>query len=252
MTLNDICRALVRMNTPESLMHRAVLAAMFQGVGRAEETQCLSTSLLSHCPTEQAPINNWPNKKTGKEVFMPFFPMSPKLPHGWGACFYHGLASFLVTARGELKSDGDEPDWIFNYYRQLSPASVASVITKVIRQFVETIEGVTVDMTSHGLRAGAADTMAFNLHCHIVAIIMRGDWDWKGECQLFGYLTAKLYLALAGKALAYWPDCRQKVTPPRLDTVLDNLPREEQDKVRRLCYMLFEDCPEYFHTTVSF
>jgi len=44
---------------------------------------------------------------------------------------------------------------------------------------------------------------AFNVFVTPVEIISRGGWEFKGECNdVFSYLTKKLHVSHAGKALA--------------------------------------------------
>jgi len=59
-------------------------------------------------------------------------------------------------------------------------------------------------MLSHDIRVGATDDMgAFNVFVTLVEIISRGGWEFKGECNdVFSYLTKKLHVSHAGKALA--------------------------------------------------
>ena len=35
----------------------------------------------------------------------------------------------------------------------------------------------------------------------IIDVIPRGDWDWEGECSIFGYLTNRVHVSTAGKGL---------------------------------------------------
>jgi hypothetical protein len=46
-----------------------------------------------------------------------------------------------------------------------------------------TIPELTADMTAHEIRHGASDQMSRNRFCVIMAIVARGDWDWKGDFQ---------------------------------------------------------------------
>jgi hypothetical protein len=60
------------MNTPSSILDRAVVATLFQAMGRSIEVACLSFPLLRYDSTEEAIRHMWPDVKNATEVNMPF------------------------------------------------------------------------------------------------------------------------------------------------------------------------------------
>jgi hypothetical protein len=245
--LTEIGRQLIKMNTASSILDRAVIATLFQAMGRSIEVACLSFPLLRYDSTEEAIRNMWPDVKNASEVNMPFYPMSPSLgkQNSYCACCLHAIGSFLAT--GTVGVGGDCSDFMFPEYANLDSNSVSGRLTTLLHKLVPLIPELTADMTIHDLRNGSADESAFNEHCPVWATIARGNWDWKGDCQVFHYFSKKLFLSLAGKALGLWKDCRQHVTPPRLQDVLASLSSEMAAKLLIFSRVLFENCPPYFH-----
>jgi hypothetical protein len=264
--LCEIGRFLVKENSLDSIHDRAVLASMFQACGRPSETSNLCVEFLTFDSTDQTIYNDWPETKTGTSVHMPFYPMNPNRlgRHlAYGGCFYNAIAGYLATA-GNLKSsqkeDGqDGPVFFFSKLATIAENSVAKKYTNLLHRLskatvtvgkeVFSIPELTPDMTAYDIRHGAADQMSLNRHCVIMAIVARGDWDWKGDCLAFGYVTKKLYLSLGGKALADVDICSQLVTPPLLRTVYAHADFSDdlKSKIRFMVILIFENCPEYFH-----
>ena len=98
----------------------------------------------------------------------------------------------------------------------MADGGASSKASRIMKALVPHVNGLENKMTAHGLHVGASDDMAFNVYCHIVDMIYRGNWDLKGDCQIFNYLTNKLHVSRAGKALAGWPDCCMAVASPSL------------------------------------
>ena len=86
--------------------------------------------------------------------------------------------------------------------------------TRIFRSILGEVNGLLTVHTSHGIRVGATDDMAFNITTSIVDAIYRGGWDFTGDCTMFTYMTKKLHNLRGGKALAGWRDCAQDVSAP--------------------------------------
>jgi hypothetical protein len=235
-----IGRYLVKMNTIDSIMDRSGLSSLFQACGRAGETMNLCLSFLRWDSTEKAIYNDWPDVKTAESVCMPMYPMSPKMGRqvAYGGCYYMSKACYLIT-KGHFSYTEEGADFLYEY-NNMDDNSLANRFTTLLHKISGnqlTVQGeefgvdeLTADMTAQDIRHGATDEMAMNQYCVIMAIVARGNWDWKGDCLAFSYATKKLFLAFGGKAIGDWTDCRQLVTPPRLEEVYDQLSAEMVDK----------------------
>ena len=69
---------------------------------------------------------------------------------------------------------------------------------------------------------GACDDMAMNMTCHLISIIARGNWQLARECTMFIYLTYKLHINSAGRALAGFEDTKKKVHSPNLSAIRED------------------------------
>lgn len=81
------------------------------------------------------------------------------------------------------------------------------------------------------MRVGSVDDMAMNMTCHLVSIIARGNWQLARDCTLFIYLTYKLHVNSAGRALAGFEDTRKMVHSPNLDAIKDETNADLLEKV---------------------
>jgi hypothetical protein len=61
---------------------------------------------------------------------------------------------------------------------------------------------------------------------------------WEGDCMIFGYVTKKLFVSLAGKALSAYKNLRAKVATPRLEVARTNFP-DLAEKLDKLAFRLF-------------
>ena len=64
--------------------------------------------------------------------------------------------------------------------------------------------------------------MAMNMTCHLISIIARGNWQLARECTMFIYLTYKLHINSAGRALAGFEDTKKKVHSPNLSAIRED------------------------------
>ena len=78
---------------------------------------------------------------------------------------------------------------------------------------------------------GSCDDMAMNMTCHLISIIARGNWQLARECTMFIYLTYKLHINSAGRALAGFEDTKKKVYSPNLSAIREDDPDGVLDKV---------------------
>jgi hypothetical protein len=131
------------------------------------------------------------------------------------------------------------PDWLFPSMTGLAEGGASSKASRILKELVGKVEGLLQEHASHGLRDGSADDIAFNYLVHGVCMISRGDWDWTGECQLFGYLTKSVHVAIAVKALGSWADPRKKVSAPTIEIVV-----EGKKKLLQFAHGLFIFAPE--------
>lgn len=108
-----------------------------------------------------------------------------------------------------------------------SDGGVASKVSKIVASMIGKVEGVVEGMTGHSIRHGVADDMVFNLTVTIMDAIMRGGWDLKAECLIFGYITKNLFIYKAGLAIAGYGDCTFDAKSPTVRAFLN--PTNEAD-----------------------
>lgn len=231
--LTRIAEHLLKKGTAASMEERAVLLTLYHAVGRGGEVSTTNFDLMQWDEDDEALWTIWNQVKTGRCGDISMHPDA----ENYKMCVLHALACYIITAGGKLKStDLEAPDWLFPSFYDLAEGGASSKASRILKNLVGTVEGLEESHAGHGLRAGSCDDMATNHLLSIVSMIARGDWDWTGECQIFGYITNKMHVAFAGKTLAAWKDPRQKVSSPRLDAIIHP---DAKAKVLRLAFHLF-------------
>jgi hypothetical protein len=238
--LARISDRLFKDGTQLSLCERAIVLTLYHAVGRGSEVSTCNFDLFRWDEDEECLWTAWQQVKTGRGTDLSFHPDATS----YVTCEINALACYIVTAGNSLvNKESGAPDWLFPGLSDLSEkGGASSKATRILKKLIGRVDGLRSEHTSHGLRAGPADEMAFNHLVHTVCMIARGDWDWKGECQLFGYLTNAVHVATAGKSLSNWADPRQKVSSPSLDPIITV---ENKAEVEKFCYCLFLFAPKH-------
>jgi len=203
--------------TLQDMQMRAVMVIQRQAIGRPGETPLVTLS--NGVSWEDGRMHmDWSEHKNAKSTSLDFYPDVG----GFLLCPYHALASWIMVDPGvhdwmTALQQPDDPVWLFPRLCQnnLARDSVASKVTVSIREAIrahnaESINlhvGLHPTLSSHGLRAGAADDVLLSVHCLdtmgvLLGAIFRGGWELQNECVLLRYLNEKRYIAMAGKILA--------------------------------------------------
>ena len=82
--------------------------------------------------------------------------------------------------------------------------------------------------------------MLFNTNLSFFAAIARGGWKCKVDSLIFYYLTQKVHVAEAGRALSHWPSPKDRVHAPSLDWIITDVNRRN---VNLFCQNLFVYTP---------
>jgi hypothetical protein len=123
--------------------------------------------------------------------------------HHFQVCMFHALGAYIVTAGSRIQRRClDEPIWLFPEYVDLSDGGVAAKVSNILKGLSDDIKGLDKDHASHALRIGPTDDLAMECLVDLVSrIILKGDWQWEGECMIFNYLTTRLHVTRAGTRL---------------------------------------------------
>jgi hypothetical protein len=241
--LTRVAKALVGIGNATSFEERAVLITLYMAVGRGGEVSLTHFDGMRWSDEDEALWTAWPEIKTGHFGDISFHADATL---DYRMDWLHSIACYIITAAGKLGSankNPDDPAWLFPGYTNLADGGASSKASRILKKLAETgtVEGLRKEHTSHSLRAGSSDDMATNIWCHIVSMICRGNWDWTGECQIFGYVTKIVHVLDAGRALAGQKDCRQHLSAPSLDAFITP---ENRALVERFAYELFMFGPD--------
>jgi hypothetical protein len=210
-----ICDQLLEEGTVAAMEERAILTTLYHAVGRGGEvsTSNWDTAIWQVVQGEGRFCLNWGELKGGKSSIMPFFPDFNECP----ACFVHAMASYQVCKAGR-SSDG-QVSWMFPAYVDMKGGGATTKASSILKRLRGLVEGLLSEHTAHSLRAGASDDMLFHPLASIAGAIARGNWDFSGDCLLFRYMNGMIFVALAGKILAGYPNPEQDVAFPSLGIV---------------------------------
>ena len=236
-TLVEMALFLMRENTPLSYEERCILTTLFHAVGRGGEISASTWNSAYFHALEGMLVFDWREYKKANEYVMTFHPDAKSFVIDE----FHAIACYLLAGQGRHDAMAARvpggTNWIFPAYVNMADGGAASKVSRIIEKCQRGgVENIPDGMKSHGIRITAADEMVFNPTLHLVESIMRGGWDFKGESQIFHYLTKKLHIAKAGKVLAGWSDAQVRVSAPSLDSFLTS---ENKDRVEELCKELF-------------
>ncbi|MGH7954610.1 MAG: hypothetical protein ACREOZ_01480, partial [Gloeomargaritales cyanobacterium] len=217
-TLKAMCVHLMKQNTPTAYESRCVLSSLFHATGRGGEVSTSTWDSAYWDLDGDMLIFDWRETKKAEESVMTFHPDASSFHLDQ----FHTLACYLLAGQGRYDAAAalipGGTNWIFPAYVNMADGGAAAKVTRVVHQCLkDKVLGLTEDMSGHGIRVSSADTMVFNTSVHIVDAICRGNWDFRGDCMIFHYLTKKLHVARAGKALAGWRNCEMSVSAPTLD-----------------------------------
>ena len=224
---------------------RAVLVMLFHAVGRSSEVAVTTWDSASWDEERQMLVFDWGELKVGQQYIMTLHP-SADVEDGWVLDSFHSLGCYLLCAPSKHKASASAEEaginFMFPSYVNMADGGCAAKVTRTIEKCRDggKVEGIPDDLTSHGLRVSAADEMMFNVYLPFFAAIARGGWDCKADTMLFFYLTLKLHMATAGKALAGWADPTKPVVAPTLEAIYDD---SNRDVIENFCHELFQDSP---------
>eukprot|EP00542_Grammatophora_oceanica_P003567 CAMPEP_0194065926 /NCGR_PEP_ID=MMETSP0009_2-20130614/85740_1 /TAXON_ID=210454 /ORGANISM="Grammatophora oceanica, Strain CCMP 410" /LENGTH=749 /DNA_ID=CAMNT_0038718827 /DNA_START=67 /DNA_END=2316 /DNA_ORIENTATION=+ len=235
--LKQIGEALLEDGSKQAMESRALLMMLYHAVGRAGEVSTINFDLFRWDDDDEAVWVEWGQQKTGRTSPISLHPDA----EGPLVDVIHALACYIVSAGDIRNRNVDEPHWLFPSVASLVDGGASSKANRILEKLRGKIPDLCAGHTSHGLRAGATDDMANNYLCHLVCMIARGDWDWKGECTLFSYLQHKVHVATAGKTLAGWQDPRMMVASPQLEAIIDE---EDMKLLLKLVEQLFFFAPD--------
>ncbi len=222
---------------------RAALVMLFHAVGRGSEVAATTWDSATWDEDRQMLIFDWGEFKGGQQYIMTLHP-SADVEDGWVLDSFHSTASYLLCAPTKYKASASAAEtginFMFPAYVDMADGGAASKVSRTIEKCREggAVEGIPDDLTSHGIRVAAADEMMFNVNLPFFSAIARGGWDCKADTLLFFYLTQKLHVATAGKALAGWADPTMPVIAPTLEAIYNDSNRELIDY---FCHFLFQD-----------
>lgn len=242
--LSRIQHALMSQGTPQDYENRHVLNTLYHAVARGSEVSLTNFDAMWWCDEAEALWTGWPELKTGHSGEISFHADAQL---NYRVCWFHSQACYIITNGGKLSSinkNPDDPSWLFPAFVNLADGGASAKAGRILKNLVGIVEGLCQDHACHGLRAGSSDDMVTNIYCHIVSMICRGNWDWTGECQIFGYVTNVAHVLSAGRALAGLKDCRQNLPAPSLDVILTP---ENKASVEAFAYDLFLNGPDAFH-----
>ena len=208
------------------MMKRFVLVMTYCSVGRSGEVG-VATWNTAHWDEDQENLcMDWSELKTNQQKPMIYF--SDAL--SYHIDFYHAAATYFITGGGKqyLGSCGGNinENWVFPNLAHLNNGA-AGTVSKYLKDLVaHNIEGLFEGVSGTDLRVGSANAIVNHPNAELVHAIMRGGWEMSSINSMFEYvLQCPQSVAIAGRALAGWPNCRQKCVPPRLlrDTLtIDN------------------------------
>ena len=225
---------------------RAVIAMLYHAVGRGSEVAATTWESAEWDDDKQFLLFDWGEIKTGQQYIMTLHPNADS-EDGWLLCSIHSIACNLICGSTVYKASASAEEagmnFMFNNYFGMADGGAASKVSRIIQKCRDGgVEDLPEDFTGHGLRVAAADEMMFNVHLPFFAAIARGGWDCKADTLLFYYLTQKLHVAAAGKALAGWANPNVKVHAPTLEAIYND---KNRGAIDAFCHELFQ------HSSIS-
>ena len=224
---------------------RATLVMLYHAVGRGSEVAATTWESATWDEDRQMLVFDWGEFKGGQQYIMTLHPSADE-EDGWILDSLHSLACYILCGSTTYKASASAEEtginFMFKGYVDMADGSAASKVTRIIEKCRDggAVEGIPDDLTSHGIRVSAADEMMFNVNLPFFAAIARGGWDCKADTLLFFYLTQRLHVSTAGKALAGWADPKQHVVAPTLEAIYDD---SNRDRIDNFCHELFQDTP---------
>ncbi|EJK63683.1 hypothetical protein THAOC_15645, partial [Thalassiosira oceanica] len=219
---------------------RAVLVLLFHVIGRAMELASTTWESASWDPDRDMLVFDWGDIKTGRQYEMTLHPHHD----GWEMDPIHALACYLMCGSPSYKASASVAEmgvnFIFPQYK-LSDGGAAGKVSDIIDKCRKAkVEGIPDEAASQSCRVAATDDMLFNTQLSFFAAIARGGWKCKVDSLIFYYLTQKVHVAEAGRALSHWPNPKDRVYAPSLDVIITDRNRRN---VELLCQNLFMYTP---------
>ncbi|MGH7974120.1 MAG: hypothetical protein ACREBR_01240, partial [bacterium] len=221
----------------------------FHACGRGGEVSAATWNSACWDDDQEMLVLDWREFKTAEESMMTFHPDASSFHLDQ----FHSFACYLIAGSGRLDAaiTGNETiKFIFPGFVNMVSGGAAAKVSRILKAcFDEGVPGMTAEMTSHGLRVSSADTMVFNKTVDLVMAIFRGNWNFEGECLILHYLTKKLFVTQAGKALAGFPNTTIDVSAPTVDAIRTSANTEI---LNSFCIELFGSVPvPQLHTTLK-
>jgi hypothetical protein len=183
---------------------------LFCAVGRTSEVATATWDSARWCNIYHNFVLNWGESKTGDADPMNFWPDY----HNFELDFYFHMFLYLSTGGGIAKcTQPIDSVWIFPALAKLTNPSTA--ISKFIADLMTEIQDYGI-FSGKSLRVGSVNEILEHRNCELFHGIIRGGWAFGGYCNIFEYIMKSLRtMSVAGKALAGWPNPREKVHLPR-------------------------------------
>lgn len=159
-------------------MKRLIVLCVYHAIGRGGEVAFMNLDAMRFDEDQHGLWTGWQETKTGHQNEIPYFPDIAD----WEVDTIQALAVYAITAinRGKLTDNPlpEEPNWLFPEYVSLVDGGAATKVSKILSTLQKKgrVEGLGVEHTSHGLRAGPSDELAMNEQVDVIAMIMRGNW----------------------------------------------------------------------------
>ncbi|OYX41102.1 hypothetical protein B7Y94_05555 [Candidatus Saccharibacteria bacterium 32-49-12] len=219
----------------QAIKDRIALVTTFLAIGRSGEVGFTSYNLSKWNSIYECINLEWPNLKRSEQQPLSFFPDVDCMEID----FYHAFGCYLaVGGDSSSVSSMDAESWIFPFLR----ANAAAKVTEAVKRFVGKVPGVPSGATGTCLRVGGA--IEATMRAGVVAAVHRGGWEYPvaSVTTMLEYMVqSPETLALAGKALAGWPEPRHFVSPPRCDNVTNTLTPAESIRFGNCISALFSN-----------
>jgi len=209
-------------------LYNLYLVFTFAAVGRVSEAMFASyNNAMWHC--DGYLTFDWTELKVASIKTMNFFPDYSCLE----TCVFFAYSMYWMSCTAaDLNGDFVFPDLA------LTTSSASQFVSKLLKQMIGKVPGVTKETTGKGLRVGAATDIASSQSGGIFHAIMRGGWDFSGECSIFEYIMGlDVTIAVGGKILSGYSNPRNKIYPPEC-VFINNGNREQVMALIETCYPL--------------
>ena len=126
--LSDIVTHVLKENSSEAYLNRAVLTVLRQAMGRGGEVSTATWDSVSWDSNGEMLVMDWREVKTGKENIINFGPDKDN----WKLDVFHSLASYVATYNGEKTVEKDV-NWMFPSFFEKFDGGASKKASKIIK-----------------------------------------------------------------------------------------------------------------------